>query len=492
MSYFENVSPESVGVPSESILTFLEETKKAGIEQHSFMLIRHGKCCAATWWYPYGPDIVHPLYSFSKTFTATAIGFAWQEGILQLDEKIVDIFQDKIKTPITGNMLDVTLHDLLIMGCGHETETDWDSKVDQEWIRTFMEHPCPYQPGTAYKYNTAGTNMLAAVLLRKTGHNVTEYLKPRLLDPLGIHDLTCYVYPDEEGTELGGAGMKTTVESMAKFIYFILNRGKWEEKQLLKEEWFDKACTKQIETKDDLDGHTGEWACGYGYQCWMNSIPGSFRADGAYGQFGLVYPNLDMIVLMNNATEQTPMLLHLLHTHLIAQVQEESLPENDHSRRLAEYLQTRQIPVLYGDRCLAYEEANSGILYEGSCCSLQALVGGAGIFGMEDGESTAMSFSYEKEDVIWKVQEADGWKEIRAGYNAWKISKVDGITYAACARWRSYPVLELEVRRVDVLSGVRLIFRFREDGLLIDAEDTLVSAGGLGILPRKVTPLRKK
>ena len=264
MGYFKDVTPESVGISSKGIMKFLDRMEQNQIELHSFMVIRHGQCAAKGWWKPYDEKFRHPLYSFSKSLTATAIGFAQQEGILSVDEKIVDIFPELLPEYPSEYLKKITLHHLLIMGCGHETEISDNS---ENWISTFLHHPVLHEPGTFYKYNTAGTNMLAAVLRRKTGQNVTEFLKPRLLEPLGITSLTCALLGD--GTELGGGGMKMVTEDMAKFTYFLSRQGEWEGKQLLRKEWFERACHKQIETEGDSEGHVKDWAQGYGYQCWM-------------------------------------------------------------------------------------------------------------------------------------------------------------------------------------------------------------------------------
>ena len=164
MGYFKDVTPESAGISSKGILNFLDRIEENQIELHSFMVIRHGQCAAKGWWKPYDEKFRHPLYSFSKSLTATAIGFAEQEGILSLDEKIVDIFPDLLPENPSENLKKITLHHLLIMGCGHETEIMDNS---ENWISTFLHHPVLHEPGTFYKYNTAGTNMLAAVLGKK-------------------------------------------------------------------------------------------------------------------------------------------------------------------------------------------------------------------------------------------------------------------------------------------------------------------------------------
>jgi len=223
MSYFQDASPESLGISSGGILRFLDRMEEKNIELHSFMVVRHGKCAAKGWWKPYAPELAHPLYSFGKTLTATAIGFARQEKILSLEERLVDLFPELLPKEPSENLQKVTLWHLLTMSCGHETEIDMESP---DWIREFLQHPFLHEPGTFYKYNTAGTNMLAAVLKRKTGCDVTEFLKPRLLEPLGITSLTCSKCQGPEAVEMAGGGMRMTTEDMARFIYFVLNRGR--------------------------------------------------------------------------------------------------------------------------------------------------------------------------------------------------------------------------------------------------------------------------
>ena len=93
---FQRVTPESVGVPSGAVTALLDELYRCGTEMHSFMLLRHGKVYAEGSWKPYRPQVQHIMFSFSKSLTSTAIGFARQEGILSLKEKLVDIFPDKL------------------------------------------------------------------------------------------------------------------------------------------------------------------------------------------------------------------------------------------------------------------------------------------------------------------------------------------------------------------------------------------------------------
>ncbi len=487
-SYFPPADPESLGIASKGILSFLEDIRRKGIELHSLMVIRHGKCCASGWWTPYGPEYLHPLFSFSKTLTATAIGFAVQEGILSLDDHLVDFFPDQLPEEVSDNLKQVTIHHLLCMSCGQETEI---TDRGPEWIRTFLAHPFPHKPGTFFKYNTAGTNMLSAILKKKTGQNVTEFLKPRLLDPLGIDSIVCHTLADPDHVEMGGAGMKLTTESMARFTYFLLQRGKWEGKQLLGEEWFDRASSKQIETAGDSENHTKEWAKGYGYQCWMCSLPQSFRADGAYGQFGFVYPTLDLIVVITAATEQTQSLIDSLLEYLIPAVKEDPLPESDDAGVLKHVLAHLQIPALTSCRNPEMEDLISRRTYvcspDKTCSSMELLIGGCGLFDIEEGEVTQMRFSFGENEVEWICVEGDKEKKITASLAGdFTLCESNGHLFAATARWRSFFALEMEIRRTDALSGTRIIFRFQDNNLTMEVDGTLVSREPLGSRTRTV------
>lgn len=491
MKYFEKVTPESVGIASEGILEFLEAVRKKGIELHSFMVLRHDKCAAAGWWKPFAPEYLHPLYSFSKTLTATAIGFARQEGLLSLDDRLVDLFPDEIPEQPSENLKKCTIHHLLCMAGGHETEA---GMISEDWISQFLAHPFKHEPGTFYRYNTPGTNMLAAIIKRKTGQNVTEYLRPRFLDPLGISEIVCAQLPDKDHVEMGGAGMRLKTEDMAKVATFLLHKGAWDGRQLLEESWFDLASVKQMETAGDSEGHVKDWAHGYGYQCWMCALPGSFRADGAFGQFGFVFPTLDLVVVTTTATEQTQTLVDKVNEILIPAVKAEVLPASEKAEELEKYLEDAKLPVLLGDRNPDLEKRLTDKVYvaepetgDGRCSDLKLLIGGAGHFWFQRPVSIdKMWFTFAEDMLIWHVAEGDAEWQIPAALDGrFEISVCDGVTYGATARYRGLNVIEMEVRRTDAISGVRLLFRFMEDEMTVEAEDTLITVGGLGIAPRQ-------
>ena len=304
---FERVTPVQAGVDPEGILAFLRKAAAEGVDLHSVMLLRHGKICFEKWWAPHGPEEFHDMWSFSKSLTSTAVGFAVQEGSLSLSDRLTELFPDKLPSAVSDNLAKATVKDLLTMSCGHETEPIlWDHP---DWIRAFLAHPFAYAPGTMFQYNTMGTNMLCAALLRRTGQNLTEYLRPRLLDPLGIGEVRMRMcMPD--GTEAGGAGYQLCTEDMARFITFVADRGSWQGERLLNESWFDMAASKQIETNNPVYApRSPDWQLGYGFQYWMCRPEGAYRADGMYGQFGIVLPKQDAALILTEKTEKTQAVL---------------------------------------------------------------------------------------------------------------------------------------------------------------------------------------
>lgn len=313
--------PTEMGVEPSAILTLLDRLEEHHIGMHGLMILRHGKVLAEGWWKPYRPEYPHQLFSLSKSFTSTAIGFAVQEGLLTLEDKLVSFFPEKLPCRPCEYMEKVTLRNLLTMNSGHSVEPDifGDPDPATAFLRSYID--C--EPGTLFVYNTAATYMLSAVLQKVTGMTTEEYLIPRLFEPLGIESHVWDQCP--QGVSLGGFGLNITTESIARFGQFLLQRGVWEGKRLLNEAWFDLATSYQTPSV----GATPDWASGYGFQFWMCAVDGAFRGDGAFGQYCLVLPKQDMVIVINEGTDilQTP--LTCVWESILPAVHEEPLPADE-------------------------------------------------------------------------------------------------------------------------------------------------------------------
>ena len=472
----ELCSPEKVGVSTESILNFIKAAEAIGVEMHSLMLLRHGKEFARIWWEPYSADEPHALFSFTKTLTATAIGFAEQEGTLKLTDKLCDIFPDILPENPSENLLKADIYSLLTMSCGHETEPSGLSAEGEDWERVFLAHDFKYKPGTMFQYNSIGSNMLAAILKRTTGKDLTEYLRPRLLEPLGI-DFICKKLPD--GVEMGGGGGQMRAEDMAKFIQFFLQRGVWDGKHLLNENWFDRATVKQIETVNPVfTNHDSNWRLGYGFQMWRCIPDGLYRADGAFGQFGVVVPDKDAVLVTNSVSLYPDDLLNLMWKYLLPGMADEELPENPAAKaeldRLAE---KAQMPALWGIHDRNCEKKMEGVKFapEIELPGLTALIGGSGTLADRSGKVQELSMHFEETCAMLTVKQQDGLEEQLpiAMDNGWSRTTLRGKTYAATGRWMGADVFEFEARNVNAASGCRFLLTFKDDGLTMQRVSTL-------------------
>lgn len=334
-TYFPQATPESQGIPSGEIAKLLDAMERENVQLNSIMILRRGKCLAAGWYKPYGPDTLHAMHSFTKTVCSTAIGFLVQEGKLHLDDKVISFFPEETPESPSENLKKMELRHLLSMTCGHESEC---SRAGEDWVRDFLHHPVKREPGTYFVYNSMGSYMLTAIIRRVTGQNMTEYLKPRLFEPLGITDYYCATCP--RGTENGGGGMCLRTEDMAKIAQFYLQKGRWEGRQLLNAAWIEDATTPHIVQAEGwyptIEAGMEDYFSGYGYQIWMNSVPTGYRFDGMYAQLGVVLPKYDMVVITTAATCRIYKVLTTLWRVLLPAVYEQPLPEDGAAHRALE------------------------------------------------------------------------------------------------------------------------------------------------------------
>ena len=479
----ERVTPESVGIRSEGVLQFLELIEQRGVELHSMMLLRHGKVCAEGWWKPYNPASPHMMFSFTKALTSTAIGFAWQEGKVKLEDKLCEIFPDKMPAEPSENLLNCTVRDLLTMSCGHANEI---SAWGVDWVEKFLAHEFTYKPSEAFMYNTAGTNMLCAVLKRRTGMDLFEYLTPRLFEPLGISDIECFTLAD--GTEMGGAGSRLKAEDMARFIQFAAWHGQWEGKQLLDAKWFEMASSKQIETVSPVyDSANPDWRCGYGFQFWRCVPEKVFRADGAFGQYGVVFEDKDAVLILQSASANQQVQLTCAWEALLpAMTDEETLPASTAAHVLKHRLEKAEIVPMLSMRNAGAENKYSGKIYTPAekMQGLADFIGGIWIVMPQGGETKRVHLDFEA-DRAWLVFEQDnGDFKAEIGLNSHFTSfTLCGRTYGAVGRWRSDNRFELEIRCAEAVGGRRMIFNFSAEQLVIESESTLPISGGIADKP---------
>lgn len=298
---FESATPEDVGIHSQDILDYIDALERSQTEMHGLMIMRHGKLCTQGWWAPFGPNVRHGLQSHTKTYAATAVGIAYTEGLVKLDERIIDIFPDEAPANPSKNLKLLTVRDVLCMGCGMDTMP----VPTANWIREFLHTPVNHKPGATYMYNSTGSTLLGAIVRKKTGLGLHDYLTPRLFRKIGIdpENLRWLCMPD--GMEVGGGGLFATTEDNFRLMKLYADGGVWEGERILSEDYVKLATSNQNDSASEAKNNppATDNFLGYGFQIWMCKPEGAYRADGAMGQFTIVLPKQDMII---GITETAP------------------------------------------------------------------------------------------------------------------------------------------------------------------------------------------
>lgn len=315
----------------KAVTNYLKAVKEAGQDLHSLMIVQHGKVVAEQWLGEGKKDEPHVLNSVSKTFTATAVGLAIHEGRLKLTDKLVSFFPDKLPAEVSDNLAAISVRDLLTMNCGHDTDPTATIRrqTDADWAQEFLAWPVPHQPGTFFCYNSVGTYMLSAIVQKVTGQKVIDYLTPRLFQPLGITDARWEESP--QGINTGGWGLFLKTEDLAKMGQLFLQKGQWNGRQLVPEAWIDEASTRQVSSlpagmkpemveKFKMKAEDSDWLQGYGYQMWRCRHQ-AYRADGANGQYIIVLPELDAVIVTTAHIPDMQAEINLIWKYLLPALQ---------------------------------------------------------------------------------------------------------------------------------------------------------------------------
>lgn len=403
-------TPAAEGVSSAGIIAFLDAIEESRHELHSLMVLRHGNVIAEGWWKPYGPEIKHTMYSVSKSFTATAIGFAVSENRLTVNDKVITYFPNDLPEELNPYLKALSIKDLLTMSVGHEKDPTSDVVASDNWAATFLSHPIVYKPGTKFLYNTAATYILSAIIQKVTGETVLEYLNTRLFKPLSISGIDWE--NDPLGINTGGYGLRLKTEDMAKFGQLFLQKGEWQGEQLLPASWVDEATNVKIIQDPDAPKEkmeSSDWLQGYAYQMWR-SRHHSYRADGAFGQFILILPEKDAVIVITSETPDLQGELNLVWEYLLPSF-EVDLPQNAEisDQQLRDKLENLTIKPLESEPNVALQEQISGNYYELT----------------ENEKADAISLSFTGSTCELTIEQGDDAHTFTFGSGKWVLGETD-------------------------------------------------------------------
>lgn len=474
---FERTTPEAVGIHSQAILDYIDALEHSNTEMHGLMIMRHGKICAEGWWQPFGPNLRHGLQSHTKTYAATAVGIACTEGILSLDERLIDIFPDESPENPSENLKLLTVRDVLCMGCGMDTMP----RPSVDWIRDFMHTPVNHKPGTAFMYNSTGSSILGAIVRQKTGEGLHEYLTKRLFNKIGINpdNIRWYCMPD--GMEMGGGGMLATTEDNLRLMKLYADGGVWEGERILSEEYVRLATTKQNDSATESlnNPEASDNFLGYGFQIWMCKPKGVYRADGAMGQFTIVSPEQDLMIAIN----ETAVGAHWAQSTLnitwdfLEKIKNEDLePDPDSADRLARRMRTLNLPnPVYAP----FSETAAKI--SGKTYQVESGVLSTEIFNFMSGAPVnaveEFSFTFDDYGCVWNTSGPAGKQAIRITTNGCRFTNLvgkpsDATQLLVCdGAWTEPDAFTATLRWAETCMTKKLVFRFDGDTVVIEDSD---------------------
>lgn len=320
-----NRSSESIRVTPGRMDAFLKAAEAAGIELHALIVHQQGQRLFENYWWPHTPESLHATHSATKSFTGLAVGLAIDEGELALDDQVLDFFPEFAPISDATNLRSMTVRDLLTMRTGHDVTpsgAEW-RLLTTSWVEAFLAAPVGRPPGEEFSYSSATAHMISAVVQRAVGEPISEYLRPRLFEPLGIDH---YVWDlDPEGIASGGNGLSITASDFLKWGILHLNGGRWNGVQIVPASWVGESTKTQVGTifNPVFDGRVyrpgteqDQFRIGYGYQIWCGPQD-SYYALGLFGQICLVVPDRELVVVLNAATD-TKRLLPMIYRVLLA------------------------------------------------------------------------------------------------------------------------------------------------------------------------------
>ncbi len=290
-----------------------------GLDIHGVEVRQHGEVVAEHHWRQQYRECV---FSVSKSFTSMALGIAVEEGLLSLDDRIVDLFPEKLPASPDEKLERLTIKKSMMMGNGHAECPIFKARVEnptcEDWLEDILKQPLAYEPGTHFFYSNISGYFVSAAIQKKTGQTLRDYLTPRLFKPLHIFNPQWESCP--KGINLGASGLYLTTAELSRFGQMLLDGGRFEGKRIVPEEYI-KLATSCLIDNDNGTSKDPEAIAGYGLQFWRNTVPNSYRADGLYGQYIVVLPDYDAVVTVTSHVEQNQHdILRLIWDEILPQL----------------------------------------------------------------------------------------------------------------------------------------------------------------------------
>lgn len=478
---FERVEyPEKLGVSSEAFKELIKYFEDAGARIDSLMVVRHGKIACECHWTPSTADTPHELFSLSKSITAIAIGFAVDEGYIDLDTKVYQKYFPHRLRELKGKQREwaekLTIHHVIAMQVGKITSV-LANKEKVEWLDTLLNRPFKFEPGTDWAYISENAFLLSWILQKETGMTMTEFLTPRLYEPLGME--IPQWDQDRHGVDAGGWGLKLTITDIAKISYMFMNKGMYGDKRILSEDWVNRSITphnKKLYPIFSLDSH-------YGYQTWIDYYNNqtSYRFTGLYGQHSYMLPEYDAVVLMTARDNRDKILIDPVFDRIPGLFIEPCELAEDKVNEFKALVASKRVIPEFKDiapRDIVKEMTVSDRKIKVVSGANLSVIGAPTFFMWREriGKLNDIMFKFDKEGVEFSfVEQGCERNTIKAGMNGEYIHnefrmKEDKIICDAQATWKKDGSLELFLYNAGRAQTRRLNFKFGNKTVRIKAE----------------------
>jgi len=296
------VKPDALGVDGDMLQGMVDDMMGSGFAVDSVLVVSDGFLVSEWYFNGYGNDILHNVYSCTKSVVSTLVGIAIDNGEIEgVDARLIDLFPDVTPRNMSEWKESITLRDLLMMSAGFDARDSWlyewerlDEMHDaDDAVQYVLDLAMAFEPGSRFEYTNCVSHLLSCLITEKTGMSASEYADEHLFGPLGI---TNYEWDaDDMGRSWGYSNLHMRPRDMAKIGYLFLNEGEWDGEQLISESWVREA------TRHRIDANLRD---GYGYQWWVDD-DGYYLALGYMGQFIFVIPEHDMVAVFTGGTSDT-------------------------------------------------------------------------------------------------------------------------------------------------------------------------------------------
>lgn len=322
-------TPEEQGMHSGVLADILEIIQKEGYNIDNITIIRNGYLVTDAYFYPFEKGMKHSIHSCTKSITSALVGIALEMGYIKdINQPILEFFPEKTIANLDERKRAITLKHLLTMTSGLRCRDSYlhgwvgyrEMLSSADWAQYVLDLPMEAAPGEKFEYSNGVSHLLSVIIQKTTNMKTLDFARRYLFGPLGITDVEWQTSP--QGVNTGWARMTLTPHDMAKIGWLYLNKGRWEEKQVVSAAW----------VKDSTLGHvSGTLFDRYGYQWWVDSA-GYYMAVGFQGQFIFVIPEKNIVAVFTASLPESDDFYeprNLLNQYIIpAAVSSKPVPAN--------------------------------------------------------------------------------------------------------------------------------------------------------------------